>query len=156
MSLDSSLKVKGALTRHRNVLTRAERIEKLKDEEKWEPGTSVLGLPKVSHRKVHAAKKEKEVWRRSAAAVPGAPAAAPAAGAAGAKAPGAAAHGREPKLLQQERKPQPLEQRNLQQKRKSPRKNNGIFRAGRSITGSFYCSIEYAHILQHGFDLTKK
>ena len=31
MSIDRSLKVKGALTRHRNVLTRAERIEKLKD-----------------------------------------------------------------------------------------------------------------------------
>ncbi|HEW79942.1 MAG TPA: small basic protein, partial [Phycisphaerales bacterium] len=35
MSIDSSLKIKGALSRHRNVLTRAERIEQLKDEERW-------------------------------------------------------------------------------------------------------------------------
>ena len=58
MSIDRSLKVKGALTRHRNVLTRAERIEKLKDEEKWSEGDPLTGLPKVSHRKSHAGKKE--------------------------------------------------------------------------------------------------
>lgn len=59
MSIDRSLKVKGALARHRNVLTRAERIEKLKDEERWSEGEPLTGLPKVSHRKSHAAKKEK-------------------------------------------------------------------------------------------------
>ena len=32
MSIDPSLKIKNALTRHRNVLRRAERIEQLKDE----------------------------------------------------------------------------------------------------------------------------
>ena len=32
MSIDRSLKIKGALTRHRNVLSRAERLEKLKEE----------------------------------------------------------------------------------------------------------------------------
>ena len=57
MSLDRSLKTKGALARHRNVLTRAERIEKLKDEERWEEGNAVLGLPKVSNRKAHTGKK---------------------------------------------------------------------------------------------------
>ncbi len=57
MSLDPSLKVKGALVRHRNVLTRSERVEKLKEEEKWEEGASVLGLPKVVHRKSHAGRK---------------------------------------------------------------------------------------------------
>jgi small basic protein (TIGR04137 family) len=60
MSIDRSLKVKGALSRHRNVLKRAERIDLLKDEEKWEDGDSVLGLPKVAHRKSHAGKKAKE------------------------------------------------------------------------------------------------
>ena len=60
MSLDPSLKVKGALVRHRNVLTRSERVEKLKEEEKWEEGAGVLGLPKVAHRKSHAGKKAKE------------------------------------------------------------------------------------------------
>ena len=51
MSLDRSLKVRNALMRHRNVLTRAERIEVLKDEERWDEGDSLLGLPKVAHRK---------------------------------------------------------------------------------------------------------
>ena len=57
MSIDRSLKIKGALTRHRNVLTRAERIEQLKDEEKWSEEDSLLGLPKVAHRKSHAGRK---------------------------------------------------------------------------------------------------
>jgi len=58
MSIDPSLRIKGALKRHRNVLTRAERIEKLKDEEKWEESDSLYGLPKVAHRKSHAGSKE--------------------------------------------------------------------------------------------------
>ena len=60
MSIDPSLKIKGALTRHRNVLTRAERIEKLRDEERWSEGDSLLGLQKVAHRKSHAGRKDKE------------------------------------------------------------------------------------------------
>jgi small basic protein (TIGR04137 family) len=60
MSVDRSLKIKGALTRHRNVLTRAERIEQLKTEEKWSEGDSLLGLPKVAHRKSHAGRKGKD------------------------------------------------------------------------------------------------
>ena len=60
MSIDRSLKIRGALTRHRNVLTRAERVEKLKEEERWtEEDESVLGLPKVAHRKSHAGRKDK-------------------------------------------------------------------------------------------------
>ena len=59
MSVDRSLKVTNALERHRNVLTRAERIEALKDEERWTEEQSVLGLPKVAHRKVAAGKKAK-------------------------------------------------------------------------------------------------
>ncbi len=58
MSIDRSLKIKGALSRHRNVLTRAERIEKLKEEERWSEGESLLALPKVAHRKSHAGRKE--------------------------------------------------------------------------------------------------
>ena len=57
MSIDSSLKIKGALSRHRNVLKRVERIEQLKDEERWSEGDSLLGLPKVAHRKSHAGRK---------------------------------------------------------------------------------------------------
>ena len=59
MSIDRSLKIKGALKRHRNVLSRAERIEKLKEEERWTEEDSLLGLPKVAHRKSHAGRKEK-------------------------------------------------------------------------------------------------
>ncbi|MGD0572256.1 MAG: small basic protein [Sedimentisphaerales bacterium] len=97
MSIDRSLRLKDALVRHRNVLTRAERIEKLQDEEKWEDGRSVLGLPKVGHRKAHTKKvaKAKEEGAEGAVAdVEGAPAAAGAAPAApGAKAAPAAKAG---------------------------------------------------------------
>ena len=83
MSLDRSLKGANALVRHRNVLTRAERLEKLKEEEKWNESKSVFGLPKVGHRKQELAKTAKEETAEGAAA-PAAGGAAPAA-AAGAK-----------------------------------------------------------------------
>ncbi|MBE0537965.1 MAG: small basic protein [Phycisphaerae bacterium] len=74
MSIDPSLKLKNALSRHRNVLSRAERIEKLQEEERWQDGDPVLGLPKVAHRKGHAAKKaekaEGEAASPAAAAAP--------------------------------------------------------------------------------------
>jgi small basic protein (TIGR04137 family) len=66
MSIDRTLKIKGALSRHRNVLTRAERIEKLKDEERWSKEQSVFGLPKVVHRKSHAGRKIKEELEKPA------------------------------------------------------------------------------------------
>ena len=59
MSIDRTLKIKGALVRHRNVLTRHERIERLKEDQRWSQGDSVLALPKVVHRKTHAGRKEK-------------------------------------------------------------------------------------------------
>jgi small basic protein (TIGR04137 family) len=68
MSIDRSLKNKGALARHRNVLTRAERIEQLAEEEKWTEEESVFGLPKVAHRKTHAGRKEKEAPEAEVAA----------------------------------------------------------------------------------------
>ena len=68
MSIDPSLKIKNALTRHRNVLTRAERIEMLKDEERWSEGDPLLGLPKVAHRKSHAGRKSSEAPAKEAAA----------------------------------------------------------------------------------------
>jgi small basic protein (TIGR04137 family) len=52
MSVDRSLKVKSALKRHRNVLSREERIKVLKTEERWQEGDKVIGLPKVAHRKM--------------------------------------------------------------------------------------------------------
>ena len=67
MSLDRSLKTAGSLTRHRNVLTRAERLKKLAEEERWTEGQSVLGLPKVSHRNLKVGKKSKEKKEEAAA-----------------------------------------------------------------------------------------
>jgi small basic protein (TIGR04137 family) len=67
MSIDRSLKIKGALTRHRNVLNRAERIDKLKEEERWTEGDPITGLPKVAHRKSHAGRKDKEDLEKEAA-----------------------------------------------------------------------------------------
>jgi len=68
MSIDRSLKIKGALSRHRNVLTRAERIEQLKDEERWTDGDSVFALPKIAHRKSHAGRKAAKAAAKEAAA----------------------------------------------------------------------------------------
>ena len=59
MSLDRTLKCKSALIRLRNVLTRAERIEMLKDNETWQEGQSVFGLPKVALRRRKAKAKAK-------------------------------------------------------------------------------------------------
>jgi len=98
MSIDPSLKLKNALVRHRNVLTRAERIDVLKDEERWNEGDPVTGLPKVAHRKSAAGKKGKggpdEAAAAGAAVAPGATAPAPAAGAAAAPAKGGAKAGK--------------------------------------------------------------
>lgn len=58
MSIDRSLRSKSALVRHRNVLSRAERIEMLQEEERWGDEQSPLGLPKVAHRKAKAGKKK--------------------------------------------------------------------------------------------------
>ena len=67
MSIDRSLRVKSALVRHRNVLSRAERVEQLKKDEKWAEDDSVFGLPKVAHRKSHAGQKAKEAPAKEAA-----------------------------------------------------------------------------------------
>lgn len=47
MSIHKSLKLKNNLERQRSVLTRWERIEKLMDQDKWQDGDPVIGLPKV-------------------------------------------------------------------------------------------------------------
>jgi len=47
MSQHSSLRLGKKSKQHRSVLTRAEKIKKLKEEDKWQEGTSVFGLPKI-------------------------------------------------------------------------------------------------------------
>ncbi len=92
MSLDRSLKSANALIRHRNVLTRTERLAKLTEEERWTEAKSVFGLPKVAHRKQELAKVEKEPAAEAAAGAAVAGGAAPA----GAAAPAAGAKGAAP------------------------------------------------------------
>jgi small basic protein (TIGR04137 family) len=82
MSLDRSLKTAAGLSRHRNVLTRDERIAKLTESKKFDPAkNSPTGLPKVANRKVVAAakpKKEAAAEGDAAAAAPAGKAVAPA------------------------------------------------------------------------------
>jgi len=59
MTIDKSLKVRAGMMRSRNVLTRAERIEKLKAAERWSAGDDVFGLPKVRVQKLSLKKKKK-------------------------------------------------------------------------------------------------
>lgn len=59
MSIDRSLKGKDALQRHRNVLTRTERIERLKEIGRWTDDSKAIGLPKIAHRKMAVGKKDK-------------------------------------------------------------------------------------------------
>jgi small basic protein (TIGR04137 family) len=82
MSVDRSLKSASTLVRHRNVLTRAERLDKLTDDGLWQAEqNSVFGLPKVAHRRSSAGKKKAVAGAEGAAAA--APAAKPAGKAAG-------------------------------------------------------------------------
>jgi small basic protein (TIGR04137 family) len=74
MSLDKSLRRKGGIVRARNVLTRAERIKQLMQEERWHEGMSPFGLPKVRVIKIkkskRSAKEEKMAAAQAAGATP--------------------------------------------------------------------------------------
>lgn len=60
MSLDKSLKSKSTLARHRNVLSRAERITALQEAGRWTDESTATCLPKVGHRKAPIGKKVKK------------------------------------------------------------------------------------------------
>lgn len=60
MTIDKSLKVRRGGSTNRSVLTRAERLEKLKETERWKEGDSPLGLPKVRVKKLVMKKKKKK------------------------------------------------------------------------------------------------
>lgn len=59
MTMDKSLKVRKGATSARGVLSRAERITRLKEQELWKDGRSPLGLPKVRVQKMAVKKKKK-------------------------------------------------------------------------------------------------
>ena len=67
MTIDKSLKVKKGVSRSRNVLTRVERIEKMKEMDKWQEGESPFGLPKTRVYRVVLKKKKKAVKADDAA-----------------------------------------------------------------------------------------
>jgi small basic protein (TIGR04137 family) len=59
MTIDKSLRIRAGAIRNRNVLTRAERLAKLQDSERWQEGDPVLGMPKVRVQKISLKKKKK-------------------------------------------------------------------------------------------------
>ena len=60
MTMDKSLRRKSTLARSRSVLTRAERIDRLKADDRWQEGQSPLGLAKVRVIKLAMKKKKKK------------------------------------------------------------------------------------------------
>ncbi|MFM7075909.1 MAG: small basic protein [Planctomycetaceae bacterium] len=77
MTMDKSLRVRKGSTSARGVLSRAERISKLQEQERWQDGRSPLGLPKVrvyklAMKKKKAAKKEEAEAGKGGAAAKGA------------------------------------------------------------------------------------
>lgn len=74
MTMDKSLRVRKGSSSARGVLSRAERIARLKEQENWKEGRSPLGLPKVRVQKMSMKKKKpkKEEAEGAAAAKPAA------------------------------------------------------------------------------------
>jgi len=60
MTMDKSLRVRSGLVRNRSVLSRAERILKLREADRWQEGESPYGLPKVRVYKLSMKKKKKK------------------------------------------------------------------------------------------------
>lgn len=59
MTIDKSLKIKAGASKQRNVLSRAERLVQLKENERWSEDDPVYGIPKVSVQKLALKKKKK-------------------------------------------------------------------------------------------------
>ena len=73
MSMHPSLRKATRLGHQRTVLSRRERLEKMLDNEQWETGQSVFGLPKmkgetIKLRKKKTHKKEEKEEEKEAAA----------------------------------------------------------------------------------------
>ena len=59
MTIDKSLRTRRGIVRARNVLTRAERIERLMQQDRWTEEDGPCGLPKVRVYRVVVKKKKK-------------------------------------------------------------------------------------------------
>ena len=73
MTMDKSLRVRQGLVRSRSVLTRAERIERLKKADRWEEGDSPFGLAKVRVYKISMKKRKKKKKKEEEEAEEGKP-----------------------------------------------------------------------------------
>jgi small basic protein (TIGR04137 family) len=60
MTIDKSLRTRKGIVRARNVLTRAERIEKLLQQDRWTEADGPFSLPKVRVYKIVVKKKKKK------------------------------------------------------------------------------------------------
>jgi small basic protein (TIGR04137 family) len=80
MTMDKSLRIQRGLIRARSVLSRAERIERLKTQDRWQEGDSPFGLSKVRVYKMSVKKKKKKKEEEGEGEAGAEGAAAPAAG----------------------------------------------------------------------------
>jgi small basic protein (TIGR04137 family) len=78
MTMDKSLRIRRGLIRSRSVLSRAERLARLKEADRWKEGDSPLGLPKVRVFKLAMKKKKKKKEEEGAEGAAATGAAAPA------------------------------------------------------------------------------
>jgi small basic protein (TIGR04137 family) len=76
--MDKSLRIRRGLIRSRSVLSRAERLARLKEADRWKEGDSPLGLPKVRVFKLAMKKKKKKKEEEGAEGAAATGAAAPA------------------------------------------------------------------------------
>jgi small basic protein (TIGR04137 family) len=76
MTMDKSLRIRRGLIRSRSVLTRAERLARLQEADRWKEGDSPLGLPKVRVFKLAMKKKKKKKEEEGAEGAAATPAAA--------------------------------------------------------------------------------
>jgi small basic protein (TIGR04137 family) len=60
MTMDKSLRRRAGMTGQRSVLSRVERLEKLRQSDRWQEGDSPFGLPKVRVFKLALKKKKKK------------------------------------------------------------------------------------------------
>ncbi|MCA9100998.1 MAG: small basic protein [Pirellulales bacterium] len=60
MTMDKSLRRRAGMSGQRSVLTRAERLKKLEQADRWQEGESPFGLPKVRVYKLSLKKKKKK------------------------------------------------------------------------------------------------
>ena len=70
MTVDKSLRVRTGIARSRNVLTRAERIERLQQQDRWTEEDGPCGLPKVRVYRVVVKKKKKKKGEEEGTAAP--------------------------------------------------------------------------------------